>query len=132
MEVHLKIIGVLLMALASIHIFFPKYFNWKEESNALTLINKQMMTVHTFFIAFVVFLIGLLCLTSSNDLTQTKLGKTVSLGLGIFWATRLIFQLFVYSNKLWKGKTFETTIHIVFTIFWVYLTSVFLWIGLNR
>ncbi|TNJ41201.1 hypothetical protein KFZ70_15100 [Tamlana fucoidanivorans] len=131
MEVHLKIIGVLLMTLASIHIFFPKYFNWKEELKALTLINRQMMTVHTFFIAFVVFLIGLLCLTSATDLTQTKLGKTISLGLGIFWATRLIFQLFVYSTKLWKGKTFETTIHIVFTILWIYLTSVFLWTGLN-
>lgn len=131
MEVHLKIIGVLLMALASIHIFFPKYFNWKEELKALTLINRQMMTVHTFFIAFVVFLMGLLCLTSATDLTQTKLGKTISLGLGIFWATRLIFQLFVYSTKLWKGKRFETTIHIVFTILWIYLTSVFLWIGLS-
>ena len=131
MEVHLKIIGVLLMALASIHIFFPKYFNWKQELKYMTLINRQMMTVHTFFIAFVVFLIGLLCLTSATDLTQTKLGKTISLGLGIFWATRFIFQLFVYSTKLWKGKTFETTIHIVFTILWIYLTSVFLWTGLN-
>ena len=131
MEVHLKIIGVLLMALASIHIFFPKYFNWKQELKYMTLINRQMMTVHTFFIAFVVFLIGLLCLTSATDLTQTKLGRTISLGLAIFWATRLIFQLFVYSTKLWKGKTFETTIHIVFTILWIYLTSVFLWTGLN-
>lgn len=131
MEVHLKIIGVLLMALASIHIFFPKYFNWKQELKYMTLINRQMMTVHTFFIAFVVFLIGLLCLTSATDLTQTKLGRTISLGLAIFWATRLIFQLFVYSTKLWKGKTFETTIHIAFTILWIYLTSVFLWTGLN-
>ena len=131
MEIHLKIIGVLLIALASIHIFFPKYFNWKEELKALTLVNRQMMMVHTFFIAFVVFLIGLLCLTSATDLSQTKLGKTISVGLGIFWATRLIFQLFVYSTKLWKGKRFETTIHIVFTILWIYLTSVFLWIGLS-
>jgi C4-dicarboxylate transporter len=131
MEIHLKIIGCLLIVLASIHIFFPKYFNWKEELKPLSLINKQMMTVHTFFIAFVVLLIGLLCLTSETDLTQTKLGKTVSLGLGIFWATRLIFQLFVYSPKLWKGKKFETTIHVIFTILWSYLTSIFLWIGLS-
>lgn len=131
MEVHLKIIGVLLMALAAIHISFPKYFNWKKELKYLTLMNRQIMMVHTFFIAFVVFLIGLLCMTSATDLIQTKLGKTISLGLGIFWATRLIFQLFVYSKKLWKGKVFETTIHIVFTILWIYLTSIFLWTGLD-
>src|SRR5690606_23182360 len=111
MEIHFKIIGILLMLLALIHIFFPKYFNWKEELKSLSLINRQMMTVHTFFIAFVVFLIGLLCLTSSADLTQTKFGKTISLGLGIFWTARLFFQFFVYSPKLWKSKKFETTVH---------------------
>lgn len=132
MEVHLKIIGILLMVLALIHTFFPKYFNWKEELKSLSLINRQMMTIHTFFIAFVVFLIGLLCLTSTTDLTQTKLGKTISLGFGIFWATRLFFQLFVYSPKHWKGKNFETIIHFIFTILWVYLTSIFLWIGLSQ
>jgi hypothetical protein len=131
MEVHLKIIGILLMILASIHIFFPKYFKWKEELKSLNTINKQMMLVHTFFIALIVFLIGLLCLTSAADLTQTKFGKTISLGLGIFWTTRLVFQLFVYSPKLWKGKTFETTIHILFTLLWTYLSFVFLWTALK-
>ncbi|MCX2680717.1 hypothetical protein OOZ15_12250 [Galbibacter sp. EGI 63066] len=127
MEIHFKIIGVLLMALALIHVFFPKYFNWKEELKSLSLINRQMMTVHTFFIALVVFLIGLLCLTSATDLIQTELGKTISLGFGIFWTIRLFVQFFVYSSKLWKGKKFETTIHIMFLLFWIYLSGVFLW-----
>lgn len=131
MEIHFKIIGFLLMILALIHIFFPKYFNWKEELKSLSLINRQMMIVHTFFIALVVFLIGLLCLTSATYLTQTKLGKTISLGLGIFWTTRLIFQLFIYSSKLWKDKTFETVIHVLFSFLWIYLSSVFLWTALN-
>jgi hypothetical protein len=131
MEVHLKIIGVLLMVLATIHIFFPKYFNWKKELKSLSLINRQMMTVHTFFISLIVFLMGLLCLTSATDLIQTKLGKTISLGLGIFWAVRLFFQLFVYSSKLWKRKKFETAIHILFSLLWVYLTTIFLWTALN-
>lgn len=119
------------MVLAAIHIFFPKYFNWKEELKPLSLINRQMMTVHTFFISLTVFLMGLLCLTSATDLIQTKLGKTISLGLGIFWAVRLFFQLFVYSSKLWKGKKLETAIHILFSLIWVYLTIIFLWIALN-
>ncbi|MGB6093645.1 MAG: hypothetical protein WBF83_07790 [Moheibacter sp.] len=127
MEIHYKIIGSLLMILSLIHIFFPKYFNWKEELKSLSLMNRQMMTVHTFFIAFIVFLIGLLCLTSAEELTHTKLGRTISLGLGIFWTIRLFFQLFVYSPKLWKGKTFESIIHIVFSLFWLYMSFVFLW-----
>lgn len=131
MEIHVKIAGSLLLTLSFMHLFFPAYFNWKEELKPLRLINRQMMTVHTFFIAFIVFLIGILCLTSAAELTQTKLGKTLSLGLGIFWATRLFFQLFVYSSKLWKGKTFETTIHVLFSLLWTYVSGVFLWVAFH-
>jgi len=125
MLIHIKIIGVLLMILALVHIIFPKYFKWKEDLKSLSLINRQMMTIHTFFIALVVFLIGLLCLTSATDLIETKLGKTISLGLGIFWSIRLFIQFFGYSSELWKGKTFETIIHILFCGFWIYLSLIF-------
>ncbi|QTD37425.1 hypothetical protein JL193_15235 [Polaribacter batillariae] len=126
MVLQLKIIGILLSILAFIHVGFSKYFKWKIELKSLSLINRQIMAVHTFFIALVVLLIGLLCLTSSNELIYTKLGKRISLGLGVFWSIRLLFQLFVYSPKLWRRKKFETAMHIIFTIFWMYLTVIFL------
>jgi len=127
MEIHFKLIGCLLMALALIHIIFPKYFHWKEELKHLSLMNQQMMTIHTFFIALTVFLMGLLCFTSAEDLIYTDLGKRVSLGFGIFWIIRLLIQFFGYSPKLWKGKTFETIVHIVFSFFWFYLSFIFLY-----
>ena len=126
MELHYKIIGIILIALASVHIYFPKYFKWEKELKSLSLINQQIMKVHTFFIALVVFLIGLLCLTSSNELINTELGKKVSLGFGIFWSFRLAIQFFGYSSKLWKGKKMETVIHIVFSILWAYFSYIFL------
>lgn len=125
MEIHLKIIGYLLLILSLMHIGFPKYFEWKKELQFLSLINRQMMVVHTFFVAFAVFLMGLLCLVSSNELITTNLGKNVCLSFGIFWIIRLIIQFFGYSKKLWKGKIFETIMHIVFSILWTYLSVVF-------
>lgn len=125
MYLHIKVIGLLLIALALVHIIFPKYFNWKNELKSLSLINKQMMTLHAFFIAFMVFLMGLLCLISTTDLINTKLGKTISFGLGIFWTTRLLVQFFGYSSKLWKGKTFETIVHILFSTLWLYFSIIF-------
>ena len=86
MELQLKIIGVLLILLALIHAFFPKYFAWNRELSGLSLINRQMMYVHTFFIAFAVLLMGLMCLTSSAEITRTPLGRKVSFGLALFWA----------------------------------------------
>lgn len=126
MEIHFKIIGAAFIMLALIHVIFPKYFNWKDELPALSLINRQMMVVHTFFIALIVLLMGALCLVSTDDLIYTPFGKTISLGLGIFWSIRMIIQFFGYSPKLWKGKTFETIIHIVFSLFWTYISIVFL------
>ena len=102
MEIHLKIIGVLLISLSVIHVIFPKYFNWKKELAHLSLINRQMMWVHTFFIAFVVLLMGILCLTSSHELVSTNFGRKVSLGIGIFWGIRLLIQFFGYINKYLK------------------------------
>ncbi|HMT54748.1 MAG TPA: hypothetical protein PKC06_15945 [Saprospiraceae bacterium] len=131
MEIHFKIIGVLLIALALAHIVFPKYFNWDKELKSLSLINRQMMTVHTFFIALTVLLMGLLCLTSSAELIETNLGKKISLGLGIFWTVRLFVQFFGYSIDLWKGKKFETIVHILVSIFWAYLSLIFLRIYFN-
>lgn len=126
MELHLKIVGALLILLALIHIFFPGYFDWRQELGSLSLINRQMIYAHLFFIALGIFLMGLLCLTSSHELSTTVVGKKISLGLGIFWTIRLCVQFFGYSSKLWKGKPFETTVHILFSAFWAYLSTVFI------
>ena len=125
MELHLKIIGFLLIALSLVHILFPRYFNWAKELRSLSLINRQMMYVHTFFIALVVSLMGLLCLTSSNEFIDTALGRKLALGFGTFWTIRLFIQFFGYSSKLWKGKKFETSVHILFSLLWTYLSVIF-------
>lgn len=128
MELHLKIIGFILMALAVMHAIFPQYFRWKQELQALSLINRQMMYIHTFFIALVVFLMGLLCVSSAAEMVATTLGKRVSLGLGLFWLCRLWIQFFGYSAELWRGKLFETIVHTVFSVLWTYFSIVFGWI----
>ncbi|PNQ75345.1 hypothetical protein C1T31_04230 [Hanstruepera neustonica] len=126
MIIHIKIAGYLMLVLACIHVVFPKYFNWNKELKHLSLINNQMMRTHTFFIALTVGLMGLLCISSALELTTTSLGKKITLGLGMFWMIRLLFQVFVYSTKLWKGKTFETYVHILFVLLWIYFSGVFL------
>jgi len=126
MELQIKIIGGLFILLAILHVFFPKYFNWNYELSSLSLMNRQMVQVHLFFIGFGLFLVGLLCLTSSDGLLNTSFGRRVSFGLGIFWVVRLYVQFFVYSRNLWKGKAFETTVHILLSLFWTYASIVFI------
>lgn len=126
MELQIKIIGVLLVFLGAIHVIFPKYFKWKTELKKLSLVNKELMEVHTFFVAFMVVLMGVLCVTSAQELVSTFLGQKICLGLSMFWGARLIIQFFGYSTELWKGKKFETVVHVFFSFFWAYLTILFL------
>lgn len=130
MSIHLQIIGALFMVLALIHVGFPRYFDWKQQLVSLSLINRQMMQVHTFFIAFVVFLIGLLCFTSAEELITTPLGRRICLGLGVFWGIRALVQWFFYSPELWRGRRFETSVHVVFSALWVYCAVVFIGVAL--
>lgn len=127
MQLHLHIIGTLLIGVALLHLIFPKYFNWQKELVSLSLINRQLVMVHTFFIALTVLLMGLLCLTAATELTGTMLGKKISFGLAVFWTIRLFIQFFGYSSKLWKGKPFETKVHIFFALLWAYVSFLF-WI----
>jgi hypothetical protein len=132
MVLQLKLIGFSLVILALLHAAFARYFNWRTDFATVSLINRQMMYVHTFFIAFAVLLMGLLCLTSAAELVATPLGRRVALGCGVFWLARLLIQFFGYSPELWRGKRFETGVHIVFIGFWSYLSAVFLLVGLGK
>ena len=125
MELHLKIAGYTMIFLSLIHFLFPKRFNWKTELGSLSLINRQLMYVHTFFVALMVLLMGVICIYSSDEILNSKLGQQLSFGLFLFWTTRLVFQFFVYSSKLWKGKRFETIVHITFSFLWIYFSGVF-------
>lgn len=125
MELHLNIVGILLLLLALMHVKIPDRFGWAAELKDVSLITKQILYVHTFFIAFVVFLMGVLCLISPHDLLSTTFGREISLGLSLFWFVRLLFQFFVYSSRLWRGKKFETIMHVLFSVLWIYFSAVF-------
>ena len=129
MTTHLRIIGICLLLLAGMHAAFPRYFNWRKQLSSLDLLHGQMFRTHTFFIAYVVGLMGALCYTSAEELVATPLGRKLCFGLMLFWGLRAVFQHFVYSPLLWRGKVFETVVHVVFSVFWVYMAVVFGWVA---
>jgi hypothetical protein len=124
MILHLNLCGGLMLGLAFLHGIFPRYFDWKRELAALGLMNRQMMVIHTFFIALTVGLMGLLLLSSAEDLIRTPLGKRVLSGYILFWGTRFLLQFVGYSPGLWRGKRFETAVHILFSLLWAYFLGV--------
>jgi hypothetical protein len=125
-ELHLKIVGALLILLALAHLTFAKRFNWKTETERMSLLNRQIFYVHCFFISLVLVFMGALSLFSTRLLLQPgELNKLVLIALIVFWSARLFIQFFVYDARLWKDNRFNTAMHVLFSAFWAYCVATF-------
>ena len=125
-EFHLRLAGALQIGLAMLHLFFPTRFRWKEELSRLSLLNRQMFLVHTFFVCVILLMIGALSLFAPQTILQpTPLSRLVLGGFATFWVLRLIFQWFIYDSRLWRGDLFKTVVHGLLTVIWTYLASVY-------
>ena len=128
LRLHLQAVGILQILLALAHTGFSRRFRWKEETSRLSLLNRQIFYVHTFFICVVLMLFGLLSLTCADELTTPgALARTVLLGMTFFWTLRWFIQFFVYDARLWKGHGLNTVMHVVFASVWTYFSSVYGW-----
>ena len=133
--VHLHVGGVAMASLVVVNMFVPSRFHWREEMSRLSLVNRQIFQVHTVFLVLTLGLFSALLLTCASALLEpTRLSRAVLTGLTIFWALRMVVQWCFYSSALWRGHRFNTVVHCVFSVLWIYLTSVFaaaLWINLR-
>jgi hypothetical protein len=117
----LRLVGLLLVGLGIAHGFFDRHFGWRQELSKVSLFTRQVFYVHHFFIALTVAMMGLLAILIPRTLIQGNvLSVTLDVGLSLFWAIRLYCQLFVYREELWKGRQFETAVHLCFAAFWSY------------
>ena len=93
--------GVYSLSLAVFHILFWRIpmFNWKEELDKLSPINKGVMQVLNLCLIVLFVLIGFISLTHTSELLYTSLGRTLLAGLSMFWLIRFICQFVFWKNN---------------------------------
>ena len=124
--VHLRIVGVLMALLVIVNLLVPGHLRWREELARLSLVNRQIVQVHSIFIVLVLALLSALLLTSAEALLEpTALSRAVLIGLTLFWTLRMLMQWFFYSSEIWRADRFRTLVHYVFSGIWVYVALVF-------
>jgi len=132
---HLQAGGVVMAALVVVNLFVPARFHWREEMSRLSLVNRQIFQVHSVFLVLTLGLFSLLLLTCARALIEpTRLSRAVLIGLTTFWGLRMVMQWGFYSSELWRGHRFNTVVHYVFSVIWIYLTGVFavaLWMNVR-
>ena len=124
--VHLRIVGALMAALVAVNLWVPRRYRWREEMAQLSLLNRQIFQAHMVFLLLTLALFSALLLTSGEALLEpTPLSRAMLIGLTIFWALRMGMQWWFYSSAIWRGHRFNTAMHYVFSVTWVYVTAVF-------
>lgn len=128
LELHMRIVGVLMLLLVVVNLYVPRHFGWRDELRRLTLFTRQVFVVHAAFIILVLAMMGVLSLCFASELVQpTPLARVVLAGLTVFWFARLLVQWLVYDHRLWVGHRFNTTMHLIFTMLWGYFVVVYGW-----
>ena len=125
MITHLRILGALFVLLGFAHAGFGRRLNWKSDLAKLSLVNRQIFQVHTFYIALLLVMLGYLSLFYAEALLEPgPLSRAILGGMTLLWASRLYAQWFVYDKSLWRGDRFNTAVHYFFTLFWTYAAVV--------
>ena len=122
---HLRIVGAIMAVLVVVNLFVPGRLRWREELARVSLVNRQIFQVHTAFIVLILAMFAVLLLTSADALLEpTRLSRLILAGLTIFWGVRLLTQFCYYSPAIWRGDRFNTAMHGIFSVAWVYVTAV--------
>lgn len=125
-ELHLRIVGVIMAGLVVANLLVPRRFHWAEELARLSLINRQIFQAHSIFLIVMLGLFSALLLTCADVLVEpTKLARAVLTGLALFWGLRMLMQWFFYARETWQGNRLYTAMHWVFSATWIYVTGVF-------
>jgi hypothetical protein len=122
---HLQLCGALLIGLAAAHPHFARRFEWREELERLSLINRRIFQVHCGFIVLILVMFAALDVAAGTLLLKpTPLGAVVLGGMTVFWSVRGVVQFCVYDASLWRGHRAHTAAHIAFSVLWCYLVAV--------
>jgi hypothetical protein len=127
-ETHVKIMGLLMLALTSVNAWLPGRLRWGEELKCLSPLNRQVFVVHAIFVMLITTLLGFLSLAYARELLEgTALARAVVIGLGVFWGARFLVQLVVCAKRSWRGTGTDAVLQFLFAGLCAYFTATCAW-----
>ena len=125
-ELHLRIVGALLLGIAALGVAVHRHFGWGAEIQRLTLLTRQVFLIHSAFVTVVIAMLGVLLAGYAPALVAPgPLPRAILVGLLVMWAARLLAQWFFYDPSLWRGDRFRTFMHVLFSVLYTYFVMTF-------
>ena len=82
------------------HLLFWQIFDWRAELKRLSRLNSGVMQVLNLCLSFIFLLFAFLSLWHTNELLSAGIGRTISLGIGVFWLFRFLLQPLFWGTSL--------------------------------
>jgi alginate O-acetyltransferase complex protein AlgI len=105
----------------------PHHLKWRQDLAKLTPFNRKLMWTYGVFIVLMIGAFGVLTLALHQELLR---GDRAALGLasliGIFWATRILVDFFVFSHADWPSGKYFAVGHFLLTTLFVTLAGTYL------
>lgn len=98
--------GVFHFALVVFHLLFWRLFDWNTDLRSLSVINRAVVPVLNLSLTFLFALFGFLSLFHSRELSTTGLGRSLLVGLALFWAARAMQQIVFFKLRHWMSWVF--------------------------
>ena len=123
-EANLRVVGVLLLAIAALGVAVHRHFGWGAEIRRLTLLTRQVFLIHSAFVTLTLVLLGLLLAGFAPALLAPGvLPRALLVGLLVMWSARMLAQWFFYDPSLWRGNRLNTFMHVLFSGIYVYFVA---------
>ena len=82
------------------HLSFWKLFNWQQSLSCSSPEDRAMMQVLNIHTAYVLAVFAILSFVFSNEMSATKLGRTVGHGIAGFWILRAVNEAVFWGTSL--------------------------------
>ena len=131
--VALRAVGASNVVLGLAHVVLWRLLAWTRETKLLSPLTARVFAVHTFFVAFVVVLLGALAAIHAELLVApSALGRLVCGATAVFWLLRLLAQPFVFDPVLLLESRWRVPLRLVASTYFAACVFVFAWAFENQ
>jgi len=87
-----KIGGAINLLFVVFHLSFWSIYGWPQSLACLAVTERAIMQVLNIHTAYVLGVFAFLSMAFSGELTTTRLGRSISVAIGVFWILRAVNQ----------------------------------------
>lgn len=117
--------GFVWVGLFVFHALFWRLFDWKNDLENLTPLNKSVMQVMNLALMVFILIFGYVSFFHAEDLLTTSLGRTILIGAVVFGTFRTILQFMYFDLRDSRSKFFLGVMIVGTMLYLVPLVSLF-------